>query len=250
MEFFADSCVVDPVETYLKLSEISPMPSAAFGRWGEKFLLCASPERFIRRQGDHLISQPMKGTIRRGKDVEEDEQLKKALAQHPKERSENIMIVDLVRNDLSKLAVPGSVQVEELCGVYSFPQVHQMISTVGCDLKPNTSFADIIRSTFPMGSMTGAPKVSAMELIERYEAVQRGVYAGSLGYITPEGDADFNVVIRTMLYNQCNRYFSFKVGSAITAYSDPEREYEECLIKAQAMFKTLESYQKMKENMR
>ena len=150
------------------------------------------------------------------------------------------MIVDLVRNDLSQIAKDGSVQVDELCGVYTFPQVHQLISTVSCEVKDGLSSADLIQKCFPMGSMTGAPKVKSMELIEEYEVSKRGVYSGSIGYFSPDGDFDFNVVIRSILYNAMNQYLSFSVGGAITHHSDPEQEYQETLLKAKGMMKVLE----------
>lgn len=187
----------------------------------------------MNRDGNRLLSQPIKGTSRRGATPEEDEALKKELQENPKERAENIMIVDLVRNDLSKIARPKSVTVDELCGVYTFETVHQLISTVSCEVEETTSFTDIIRATFPMGSMTGAPKVRAMELIEEYEAFKRGLYSGTIGYISPNGNFDLNVVIRTLLYNKVQKYLSCSVGGAITINSDPEKEYEECLVKVQ-----------------
>ncbi|MGB2088637.1 MAG: chorismate-binding protein, partial [Psychroflexus salarius] len=157
------------------------------------------------------------------------------LATDPKELAENIMIVDLVRNDLSKLATKASVKVDELCRIYTFEQVHQMISTISCELKPNIDFTSILEATFPMGSMTGAPKIEAMKLAEAYETTKRGLYSGSIGYITPNGDFDFNVVIRSLLYNAKRAYLSYMVGSAITDQSIPENEYQECLLKGKAL---------------
>ena len=150
------------------------------------------------------------------------------------------MIVDLVRNDLSRTAKKGSVVVEELCKVYPFKQVNQMISTVVSKMGVGISPVDVIRSTFPMGSMTGAPKVSAMQIIEELEETKRGLYSGSVGYFTPDGDFDFNVIIRSILYNAAENYISYSVGGAITAGSDPEKEYAECLLKAKAMRAVLE----------
>ncbi|MCB0433854.1 MAG: chorismate-binding protein, partial [Mangrovimonas sp.] len=170
----------------------------------------------------------------------EDMLLKEALANDMKEQSENIMIVDLVRNDLSRVALKGSVKVDELCKVYTFEQVHQLISTITCEVETKIHPVDIIRATFPMGSMTGAPKISAMKLIETYEETKRGLYSGAVGYFTPNGDFDFNVVIRSILYNEKNKYVSYSVGGAITAKSDPVKEYEECLVKAKAMREVLE----------
>ena len=240
-EFFASPVVADPWQVYKKLSQISPNPFSAFYRLGDKWLICASPERFLKKQGPKIISQPIKGTSKRTQqNLIADEKNKMALYHSSKDRSENVMIVDLVRNDLSKVCKEGTVIVEELFGIYSFPQVHQMISTVGGTLKDNISFCDIIRAAFPMGSMTGAPKKRVMELIEQYEYTKRGIFSGAVGYISPNGDFDFNVVIRSILYNSRSRYLSFLTGSAITFYSDPEKEWEECLLKAEAMKKVFE----------
>jgi para-aminobenzoate synthetase component 1 len=238
-EFYAEDVFINPEKVYEKLNSISQPPFAAFCKFGNHYLMSASPERFLMKDGDRLISQPIKGTIRRGVNGDEDELFKRELFLSDKERSENVMIVDLVRNDLSRLAKRASVKVEELFGIYSFGQVHQMISTVSCEVKAGISFTDIIKSTFPMGSMTGAPKVSAMKLIEEYESTKRGLYSGAVGYITPEGDFDFSVVIRSVMYNAENRYLSYMVGSAITAGCDAEKEYEECLLKAKAMFEAV-----------
>ena len=157
-----------------------------------------------------------------------------------KDRSENVMVVDLVRNDLSKVCKEGTVRVDELYGIYSFPQVHQMISTVSGELKEEVCFTDILKATFPMGSMTGAPKNKVMHLIEKYEQTKRGIFSGAVGYISPNGDFDFNVVIRSIMYNADTSYLSFQTGSAITFYSDPEKEWEECLLKAEAIKVVLE----------
>ena len=240
MEFFAENAEINPFQIFRKLNEISQPPFAAFYKIADKYCLCASPERYIRREGNKLISQPIKGTAKRGADIIEDNSIKNLLSQNEKERSENIMIVDLVRNDLSKTAIKNSVEVEELCEPYTFKQVHHLISTVISEVKSTTSGAEIIRTTFPMGSMTGAPKLSAMEIIEKYEETKRGLYSGSIGYFEPNGDFDFNVVIRSILYNKTNKYVSFSVGSAITAASESELEYEECLLKAKAMRQVLQ----------
>ena len=238
-EFYAEQVQINPINLYLKLNEKSPTPFSCFVKHNDNYLLCASPERFIKKTGDKIISQPIKGTIKRGETKAEDEVLKEQLKNDPKERSENVMIVDLVRNDLSKIAQKDSVNVDELCGIYTFPQVHQMVSTVSANLKSNIDFNDILKATFPMGSMTGAPKVRAMELIEEYETTKRGLYSGTVGYINDNGDFDFNVVIRSITYNQKNNYLSYMVGGAITALSNPEKEYEECLLKAKAMLEVL-----------
>lgn len=240
-EFYAENTCIHPLETYQNLNNISNPPFASFVKLYDKYVLCASPERYIKKEGDTIISQPIKGTAKRSHDPEEDALLKTALENDEKERSENIMIVDLVRNDLSKTALKGTVNVEELCKIYTFDQVHQMISTVTSKVESTTHPVDIIKSTFPMGSMTGAPKISAMQIIEELEETKRGVYSGGIGYFTPNGDFDFNVVIRSILYNETKQYISYSVGGAITAKSDPLREYEECLVKAKAMREVLES---------
>jgi para-aminobenzoate synthetase component 1 len=240
-EFFATNACIDPVQVYQRLNGISQAPFAAYCNFGAHHLICSSPERFLQKKANHLISQPIKGTIRRSEDPAEDAFLKNELQQNEKERSENVMIVDLVRNDLSRIAKRGTVQADELFGAYTFKQVHQLISTISCEVKNELSFTDIIRNTFPMGSMTGAPKVSAMQLIERYESTKRGLYSGAIGYINPQGDFDFNVVIRSILYNQENKIVSFMVGSAITDKANAELEYEECLLKAKALFEVLEN---------
>ncbi len=239
MEFFAENTVIDPLEKFLKLNEISKSPQAVFFKNKTQFLLSASPERYIKKEGDLLISQPIKGTAKRFIDPIEDEKSKDLLASDPKERAENIMVSDLVRNDLSRTAQKGSVKVEELCGIYSFEQVHQMISTITSKLDDQYAVVDVIKTTFPMGSMTGTPKVSVLKIIEELEETKRGLYSGAVGYFTPNGDFDFNVVIRSILYNQENNYASFSVGSAITSQSIPEKEYEECLLKAKAMREVL-----------
>ncbi|WP_343305302.1 anthranilate synthase component I family protein [Chitinophaga niabensis] len=226
---------IDPLVLFRRLNVLSPSPFAAYYRTGDKYLVCSSPERFLRKEGNTLISQPIKGTITRATDPAADDLLRKELLHNPKERAENVMIVDLVRNDLSKTAVQGTVHVDELFGIYAFPQVHHMISTVMATLDERFHFTDAIREAFPMGSMTGAPKVRVMELIEQYEQTKRGLFSGAVGYITPEGDFDLNVVIRSVLYNAEHHYLSFQTGSAITFNSTPEKEWEECLLKAKAL---------------
>ena len=240
-EFYAEDTTIEPVETYNKLNQISHPPFATFLKLNDKYLLSASPERYIKKEGNTIISQPIKGTAKRSDNIIEDQQLKKELENSEKERSENIMIVDLVRNDLSQTALKGSVKVEELCKVYTFNQVHQMISTITSQVSDKTHPVDVISSTFPMGSMTGAPKISAMKIIETLEETKRGLYSGAVGYFTPNNDFDFNVVIRSILYNATNKYVSYSVGGAITAKSDPLSEYEECLVKAKAMREVLEN---------
>ncbi|SMO76349.1 anthranilate synthase component I family protein [Solitalea koreensis] len=239
-EFYAENCIIDPLQTWQRLTNISPTPFASFFKLNEQYILCASPERYLRKNGSRLISQPIKGTSRRSKDPVEDLKIKEHLYNDPKERAENVMIVDLVRNDLTRCAEPGSVKVEELFGIYGFSQVYQMISTISADLKTNLHFTEAIKDTFPMGSMTGAPKISAMKLIEQYEETMRGIYSGAIGYITANGDFDFNVVIRSLLYNAANHYLSYQVGGAITFNSIAENEYDECLLKAKAISEALQ----------
>ncbi len=238
-EFYAEEVNFDPLAAFIALNRISPTPFASFFKQDNHYILSATPERYIAKRGNTLLSQPIKGTARRSNDKKEDETIKQALAQSEKERAENVMIVDLVRNDLTRCALPGTVKVDELFGVYSFTQVHQLISTISCQVAPEQSFSKILNATFPMGSMTGAPKIRAMQLIEHYERSKRGVYSGSVGYIQPNGDFDFNVIIRSMLYNDNTKYLSFQVGGAITAKSIPEEEYEECLLKAKAISQVL-----------
>lgn len=239
-EFYGDlDAGFSPVDLWLRLSENSPAPFSAYYRWGSHLLVSASPERFMQRVGNRLISQPIKGTMRRGNGPQEDELLKSKLFLDEKERAENVMIVDLVRNDLSRIALKASVNVPELFGIYTFPGVHQMISTVTAEVSSDIDISDILRASFPMGSMTGAPKIRAMELIEEYESTRRGLYSGSVGYISPEGDFDTNVVIRSILCNMEEQVFSFQAGGAITIASDPASEYSESLLKARALIKAM-----------
>ncbi len=245
-EFFACPVSIDPLQTWFSLSRSSPNPFAACYKLDKRYLLCASPERYLRRIGNTLLSQPIKGTSpRAGGDAvdagvaQQDKAARDRLYASAKDRSENVMVVDLVRNDLSKICLEGSVTVEELYGIYTFPQVHQMISSIKGELPAGAGLADCIRATFPMGSMTGAPKNRVVELIARVERTRRGIFSGAVGYMDPKGDFDFNVVIRSILYNGNDGYLSYQVGSGITFYSDPEQEYEECLWKAEGIKKAL-----------
>lgn len=242
-EFYASVDIPGPVSLFDQLNRAARAPFSAYFKLYDRYLLCASPERFLKKTGHKIISQPIKGTLRRGSDAPEDEVLKKMLRESIKDQAEHVMIVDLVRNDLARSCAAGTVQVEELFGIYPFRNVLQMISTIAGELRPGIHWADAIRHAFPMGSMTGAPKIKAMELIEYYEQTKRGLYSGSVGYITPEGDFDLNVVIRSMIYNAADRYLSFQVGGAIVYDSDPEAEYEECLLKSKTIRGVLgESY--------
>ncbi len=237
-EFFIEQADIDPLSIYRELSDFSPNPFSALYRIDNKWLLCASPERFLKKEGKKILTQPIKGTSRRiPGDNKKDEQTKRELFFSNKDRSENVMVVDLMRNDLSKICEEGTVKVDELYGIYSFPQVHHMISTISGELKADISFSEILKATFPMGSMTGAPKKRVLELIEQYEKTKRGIFSGAVGYISPDNDFDFNVVIRSIMYNSAANYISFQTGSGITFYSDPEKEWEECMLKAEAIKK-------------
>ena len=238
--FYADNVQLSPIEVFQKLNDIARSPFAAFCQFDDHHILSASPERYIQRTGEKLISQPIKGTAKRLKNKALDRAISLRLQNDPKERAENIMITDLVRNDLARTAEKGSVKVEELCGLYSFRTVHQLITTISSRIRKGTTLNEILKTTFPMGSMTGAPKLSAMKIIEEFERNKRGIYSGSIGYISPQGDLDLNVVIRSILYNKKLQQLSLQVGSAITYQSDPQKEYEECLLKAEALLKALE----------
>lgn len=240
MDFFAENAETEPAGLFALLMEVSPNPFSAFYRCHDAYLLCASPERYLKKEGDQILSQPIKGTEKRyPANPQQDRAAAAALVSSAKERAENVMIVDLVRNDLSRFCERSSVAVQELFGIQSFPQVHQMVSTVTGALKKETSFSEIIRATFPMGSMTGAPKHRVVQLIDEYETAARGLFSGAVGYFDPNGDFDFNVVIRSMMYNSNRKLLNYKVGSGITFYSDPEKEWEECLLKAEGIKKVL-----------
>jgi len=239
MEFYAKNAIINPIDSYLELNHISKAPFATFLKFEDCYLLSASPERFLKKIGTTLTSEPIKGTAKRDVNIDKDQQLIANLKNNTKEIAENIMIVDLVRNDLSHIAKKGTVNVDELCKIYSFKQVHQMISSISCKIKPNIHPVDALKACYPMGSMTGAPKIASMNFIEELEHTKRGLYSGAVGYFTPEQNFDFNVVIRSILYNKAKNYVSFSVGSAITAKANPEKEYEECLLKAKAMREVL-----------
>ncbi|MCC6600143.1 MAG: anthranilate synthase component I family protein, partial [Crocinitomicaceae bacterium] len=238
-EFFLEKKINDPYSVFQRLYDLTEAPHACYFQMDDKYLLCASPERFLQRKGQKVISQPIKGTIRRGRSEAEDEALLKELLNSKKERSENVMIVDIVRNDLSKHALKGSVAVDRLFEIKSFRTVHHLISTISADIPEDISFVQLLKDTFPMGSMTGAPKIRAMQLISEHEPTARGWYSGCAGYIDPQGNFDFNVVIRSILYDASQPYISCSVGSAITDRSDPYKEYEECLLKAEALFRAI-----------
>ena len=239
-EFFATGAQIDPVAVYHKLVTLSPNPFAALYRLADRYCICASPERYLKKTGHKIFSQPIKGTATRFiNNLQLDEESKLSLRKSEKEKSENVMVVDLVRNDFSKICQQGTVQVDELFGLYSFPQVHQMISTISGVLPEELDWTDVVKASFPMGSMTGAPKKRVMEIIEEQERTKRGLFSGAIGYITPIKEVDFNVVIRSILYNTATKYLSFQAGSAITFNSDPQQEYEECLLKAAVIQRVL-----------
>ncbi|MBP6732932.1 MAG: anthranilate synthase component I family protein [Chitinophagales bacterium] len=242
-EFYTTGASLNPVETFVKLNNNAKAPFSTFFKLDDKFLLCASPERFLKLEDNKLISQPIKGTIKKGATTDENELLKTQLQNDIKERAENIMIVDLVRNDLAHSAKAGTVVVEELCSIYEFNAVNQMISTVVAELDIDP--VDAIKNAFPMGSMTGAPKVEVMKNIEAYEDFKRGLYSGSVGYITPGTSGrsrqfDLNVVIRSIFYSATSKYVSVRVGGAITYDSIAENEWNEILLKAKGMKEVLE----------
>lgn len=241
VEHSFEKTTVEPYRLYEELQMASPAPFSCFVADNGKYLMSSSPERFMQKSGSRIISQPMKGTNRK---TVNNELQKANLRNDSKEFAENVMITDLVRNDLSRSAKKGSVKVDELCGIYEFEHVNQMISTVSAELRDDVHPLDAILNAFPMGSMTGAPKIRAMELIEEFEDFSRGLYSGAVGYFTPELDFDFNVVIRSILYNEEKKVVTFPTGSAITINSDPEKEYDECMLKAEAMRKVLMNHAK------
>lgn len=238
--FEAKNAEINPFDVFNKLNTLSQAPYSALVKMDDLYIICASPELFLSKRGHKLITKPIKGTARRSTNSQEDEQIKNELKNSLKERTENVMIVDVARNDFSRIAKKGSVTVEKLYDIESYQQVHQMVSTVSCELKDGISFNEIIHATFPMASMTGAPKIRAMQLIDEYETYNRGPFSGTIGYMDEKGDFDLNVLIRSIFYNEKEKYLSFSVGSAITHLCDPEKEYEECLLKAAALIKSLE----------
>ncbi|MEN9497881.1 MAG: hypothetical protein RL750_780 [Bacteroidota bacterium] len=231
-EYYAEGVEIDPLVIYQQLRSVVQAPFSCLYRNGNRWLMGASPERFLKRQGNRIESRPMKGTAPRDLDPIKDELLSEELLSSAKERSENIMVVDLVRNDLSRIAERGSVQVEALCALHSFPQVHQLVSTVTARVSSTVGLRRVLEACFPMGSMTGAPKIRVMELTDVYETSARGLYSGSIGFLEPNGDFDLNVVIRSLQYHAEKGYLSYHVGSGITAYSDPKKEWQECAWKS------------------
>ncbi len=238
-EFFNEKASADPISLFSQLNCFSNSPFAVYFNFNNIFLLSASPERFIKKQGEKIISQPIKGTRKRSEDEEKDLMLVNELRNSKKDMSENVMITDLVRNDLSRTSEKASVNVKDLFGIYTFNQVHHMISTITSKLSKSYDFVDVLETTFPMGSMTGAPKLKSLLLIDEYECMSRLLFSSSFGYITPEGDFDFNVIIRSIIYDKLQSYMSLSVGGAITILSNEEEEYEECMIKADSILKLL-----------
>jgi len=239
IQFYAEDVFIDPIDIFNHLHQVAKAPYSSLLKLGDDYIICASPELFLKKEGNSLSTKPIKGTIRRGKDPVEDEFLKERLQNSLKERTENVMAVDVARNDLSHIAAKGTVQVNKLYNIETFETVHQMVSTVSCEIKEETSFDKIIESTFPMASMTGAPKLRAMTLIDEFENFERRNYSGAMGIIDENGDYTLSVIIRSIFYDQKTKSLSISVGGAITYLSDPENEYEECLLKAKALLKVL-----------
>ncbi len=239
IEFYTEDIELNPWSLFDRINKLSEAPYACLAKLNNEIIISASPELFLRRKDELLETKPIKGTIKRSADKTEDEKLKESLRSSMKEQTENVMIVDVARNDLSVIAQKASVKVNKLFAIESFKTVHQMVSTVSCKLKPNLSFNDIIQATFPMPSMTGAPKIRAMELINEYEQFARNNYSGSLGFIESNDNFKLSVLIRSVFYNLKTKRLSIAVGSAITHLCNPEAEYEECLLKADALLKAL-----------
>ena len=239
MDYYSNDIIIDPVKSYISLNSLTESPMSALIKLKSFHLLSSSPERFIKKKNNRIKTQPIKGTVRRDKNINNDLKNINYLNNNSKELSENHMIVDLVRNDLSRIAKKGTVTVKELSTLYSFKNVHQLISTVEAEINNSTKISKILESTFPMGSMTGAPKIRSMELIEKFEKTQRGIYSGAVGYISPKIDFDFNVVIRSIIYDSQRSNLNINVGSAITFASDPNKEFDECKLKAEAMISSL-----------
>jgi para-aminobenzoate synthetase component 1 len=237
-EFYGSS-KLNAAGFFMRLNRLSPAPFSAWYRNREQHIFCASPERFLFKEDDKIVSQPIKGTIRRSAHDLEDQALKQQLLNSEKDQAENVMIVDLVRNDLSRTAQTGTVEVEELFGIYGFRQVWQMISTISSKLKNESDAISAIKAAFPPGSMTGAPKIRSMELIDNFESSARGTFSGTLGYFSPDGNFDFNVLIRSLFYNEEHEKISFQTGGAIVYDSDPDKEFDECMLKAKAMLLAL-----------
>lgn len=223
---------IQPYELFDTLNGQNPAPFAAFCRYDDHFLCSTSPERYLYREQQTVLSQPIKGTAAKSGDLGEDERQRSALYNSIKERAENVMITDLVRNDLAILCEAGSIEVPELFGVYTFSSLHHLISTISGRLNAGVLLHEMLTIPFPMGSMTGAPKYIVMQLIERYEQSRRGIFSGAVGYITPEKNFDFNVVIRSLVYDGKQAALSLHTGGAITIDSNAEAEWAEASLKA------------------
>lgn len=228
---------IDPFLAYEKIRSFNKTDFSAFLNFDEKRILCTSPELFIRIRGKKIQTKPIKGTCRRGLTMENDNQLKAVLRNNPKERAELAMVVDLERNDLSKICSVNSVRVERFAYVETYPQVHHLVSLVEGEIDGDLSVENLLRAVFPGGSITGAPKFSAMKIIDELENFNRGIYTGSIGYFSINGDVDLNIVIRT-LFNQ-DEAWVINAGSGITIDSDEEREFEETLIKVSTVVRPL-----------
>ncbi|MCB1760922.1 MAG: aminodeoxychorismate synthase component I [Gammaproteobacteria bacterium] len=228
----------DPWPAYLRLRELSAAPYAAYLNTPGCCVLSSSPERFLSCRDGRVETRPIKGTAARGATVEADRRLAEALQQSPKDRAENLMIVDLLRNDIGKVCVPGSVEVPELFKLESFSRVHHLVSTVQGSLADGESSLSLLRACFPGGSITGAPKLRAMQIIEELEPYRRGLYCGAIGYIGYDGDMDTNIAIRTLQIAQSRA--SFWAGGGIVADSDPEQEYQETYHKGAALIDLLQ----------
>lgn len=224
----------EPYELYRAMRNINPVPFGAYLELNDKQICSSSPERFLQKKGDTILSEPIKGTSARSTSEVEDEDFKKLLL-NDKNRAENLMIVDLVRHDFSKVCKTGSVTVQKLFDIRTFETVHQMISRIEGELYADQNSISALKACFPMGSMTGAPKIKVMQEIEHYENYRRGIYSGAIGYITPDDDMDFSVVIRTAIVQ--NGELTYPVGGAITSDSDPEEEWEETKLKAQTIIR-------------
>jgi para-aminobenzoate synthetase component 1 len=239
VEFVAEDSQIDPLQIFLRLNELTKAPYSSLVKIENDFIISGSPELFLKKVSNRLFSKPIKGTSKRGGTMEEDLRLKEQLHNSSKERTENVMAVDVARNDLSRVAARGTVGVNDLYHIETYETVHHMVSTVSCEIPEDISFQTIIDATFPMASMTGAPKVKAMELIDATENFDRRFYSGAMGLIEENGDFELSVNIRCIFYNQETGKLSIAVGSAITHLCDPEKEYEECLLKANALLRAL-----------
>lgn len=238
-DFYAQNVTINPYRLFKNLNDIANAPYAALVQINEHYILLASPECFLTRNKNIITAKPMKGTRALTGNVIKDEAICIELKNNLKEQNENVMIVDLVRNDLSRIANKNTVKVNELFGVYSYNNVAQMISSIQCEVKNELKLDEILFNNFPMGSMTGAPKPKCLELINQLETTPRGYYSGTIGFMDEQQNFDSCVVIRSIFYDSYNKYLSFYVGSAITALCNPEEEYEECLIKAGNMLKAV-----------